>query len=169
MKKKCFTFVEILAVMAVIGILITGTAVSLNKAWENSKTDTCESELREMTTAFKGYFTDYGNIVIEPDANYENVLDEIVNVLNKKYLPYDVKVTKISDDKKCVYLETKIKEDPWNNVYKISIYTYDGEDKDSISGLVVISSAGRDAKSSEDTYKENDFGDDIIAVVEPTV
>lgn len=72
MKKKCFTFVEILAVMAVIGILITGTAVSLNKAWENSKTDTCESELREMTTALKSYFTDYGNIVIEPDITLDN-------------------------------------------------------------------------------------------------
>lgn len=168
MKKRCFTFVEILAVMAIIGILITGTAIALNQAWENSKTDTCESELREMTTALKSYFTDYGNIIIEPDTNYENTLNEIVNVLNKKYLPYEVKVTQISDDRKSVNLETKIKEDPWNNIYKISMYTYGGEDRDSISGLVVISSAGRDAKSNETAYCVNDFGDDIIAVVEPT-
>ena len=169
MKKKCFTFVEILAVIAIIGILITGTAISINRAYQNNRIDTCESELREMTTAFKNYYTDYGNIIIEPDLNYETVAEETVEILNKKYLPYSIDIKEISNDKKRIKLETSVKNDPWNQKYQLDIYTYAGDDAEGVPGLVVISSNGQDAKSSRENYSENEFGDDIIAVIEPTL
>jgi hypothetical protein len=40
-------------------------------------------------------------------------------------------------------------------------------DKDSIPGLVVISSNGIDSKSNIETYKNGDYCDDIAAIVEP--
>lgn len=169
MKKNAFTLVEILAVLAISGILIVGTAISINKAWQNNRVDVCESELRDMTTALKSYYTDYGNILIADDMNYETVLEETVEMLNKKYLPYEIEVVSISEDKKSVELSTKIKEDPWNNKYDFTIYTYNGEDAAGLPGLVVISSNGPDAKSNKKLYSLNDFGDDVIAVVEPTV
>ena len=69
MKKKGFTFVEILMVLIVVGILFIGTAVGFNKAWQNNRVDTCEAELREMVTAFKSYITDYGTITVDPSMD----------------------------------------------------------------------------------------------------
>jgi len=165
--KKAFTLVEILAVTALCGILITATAISLNKVWQNNQIDVCESELREVTNGFKSYLIDYGNIVILNDMNYDNVANEMLETLNKQYLPFDFAINKTADDKKSVSLISKLKTDPWNAKYKINIYTYDGGDKDSIPGLVVISSSGIDGKSNLETYKENNYGDDIAAIVEP--
>ena len=45
-KKKCFTLVEILAVLAISGILLVGTAVGVNTLWQNNRVDICESEMR---------------------------------------------------------------------------------------------------------------------------
>lgn len=62
MKKiSCFTLVEILAVLAITGILTVGTAVGVNRMWQNNRIDICESEMRDFTMAFKSYYTDYKN------------------------------------------------------------------------------------------------------------
>lgn len=165
--KKAFTLIEILAVTALCGILITATTISLNKMWQNNQIDVCESELRELSNGFRSYFVDYGGIVIANDLNYETVLNEVLNTLNKQYLPFELAVNQVADNKKSVSLISKRKTDPWHEKYKVNIYTYDGEDKDSTPGLVVISSSGIDAKSIINTYKENHYGDDIVAIIEP--
>ena len=166
-KRKGFTLVETLGVLAIVSIIVTALSVGVNKIWQNNRVDICESELREMVTGFKSYFTDYSNIVISPDTNYENVLDETIELLNTKYLPYEVAVSHIAADKKSVTLETVVKTDPWNQKYRMSIYTYDGADADSIPGMVVVTSNGIDSMSSQDGYSSGDFGDDVIAVIEP--
>lgn len=166
-KKKCFTFVEILGVLAVISIITIATTVGVNRIWQNNRIDTCEAELRDMTNAFKGYIIDFGNPVIIPDSNYENTLDEMVDLLNTKYLPYKVILKETSQDKKSVTLETVIKEDPWRGKYEINIYTYSADDAESIPGLVVITSNGIDGISNKEGYADEDFGDDILAIIEP--
>lgn len=165
--KKAFTLIEILAVTALCGILIVSSAISLNKVWQNNQIDVCESELREIVNGFKSYFVDYGNIVIFDDANYETVLNETLNTLNRQYLPYEFTVDSVANDKRSASLISKLKTDPWKEKFKMHIYTYDGEDKESTSGLVVVSSSGIDAKSNLSTYKDNNYGDDIVAIIEP--
>lgn len=164
MKKKGFTFVEILAVLTVAGILITGIAVSFNKAWQNNRVDACESELREMVTAFKSYITDYGNITVDSSMDYDTVIDEVVSTLNSKYLPYDVEKTGVSADGKSITLKTKLKTDPWNNKYSLHIYT---AQEGTVPGLIVIASSGPDSKSNETEYSSENYGDDIVAVIKP--
>ena len=166
-KKNCFTFVEILGVLAIVSILSAAMCVGVNRIWQNNRVDICESELREMTIAFKSYFTDYSNIIITPDTNYENVLNETVELLNMRYLPYEIKVCDISSDKKSAALETVIKNDPWGQRYRLNIYTYNGDDADSIPGMIIISSNGADSLSNKESYSSEEFGDDIIAVIEP--
>ena len=166
-KKKCFTLVEILAVLAISGIVIVGTAVGVNTLWQNNRVDICESELRDFSNAFKSYFTDYNTITTEPDSNYEDVLNAVVELLNSKYLSCDIETDNIADDKKSVTLKTKIKEDPWGNKYEFHIYTYSGADSTSTPGLVIVSSCGRDSKSNKMEYKTGNYGDDIIAVIKP--
>ena len=164
MKKKGFTLVEILAVLAVAGILITGIAVSFNKAWQNNRVDACESELREMVTAFKSYITDYGNITVDSSMDYDTVINEVVSTLNSKYLPYDVEKTGVSADGKSIMLKTKVKTDPWNNKYSLHIYT---AQEGTVPGLIVIASSGPDSKSNETEYSSENYGDDIVAVIKP--
>ena len=164
MKKKGFTLVEILAVLAVAGILITGIAVSFNKAWQNNRVDACESELREMVTAFKSYITDYGNITVDSSMDYDTVINEVVSTLNSKYLPYDVEKTGVSADGKSITLKTKLKTDPWNNKYSLHIYT---AQEGTVPGLIVIASSGADSKSNETEYSSENYGDDIVAIIKP--
>lgn len=167
MKKRAFTLIEILAVTALCGILITATTISLNKVWQNNQIDVCESELRELSNGFKSYFVDYGSIVITNDLNYETALNAMLETLNQQYLPFELSINQIADNKKSVSLISKLKTDPWHGKYRINIYTYNGTDKDSTPGLVVISSNGIDTESSLSTYKENSYGDDIVAIIEP--
>lgn len=164
MKKKGFTFVEILAVLAVAGILITGIAVSFNKAWHNNRVDACESELREMVTAFKSYITDYGNITVDASMDFDTVINEVVSTLNSKYLPYDVEKTGVSADGKSITLKTKVKTDPWNNKYSLHIYT---AQEGAVPGLIVIASSGPDSESNETEYSSENYGDDVVAIIKP--
>ena len=99
-KKKGFTLVEILAVTAITGILVVGTAIGVNRLWQNNRIDICESELRDFSNSLKSYFTDYGAIKINADSNYENVVNETVELLNSKYLSCDTELDGISEDKK---------------------------------------------------------------------
>lgn len=168
MKKiKGFTFVEILAVLAISGILFAGTVFGVNTLWQNNRVDICESEIRNFTNGFKSYLTDYKMITAKSDTNYTNVMDSIVELLNSKYLTDDLEIESIGEDKKSITLKTKIKEDPWGNKYEFYIYTYPGEDSSSMPGLIIISSYGKDSKSNKTEYKNGDYGDDIIAVVNP--
>ena len=166
-KKKSFTLVEILAVLAISGILLAGTAMGVNTLWQNNRVDICESELREFTNGFKSYLTDYKTIKAEPDSNYEDVMNAVVELLNSKYLSCDVEIDSVADDKKSITLKTKSKKDPWGNKYEFYIYTYSGTDATSMPGLVIISSYGKDSESNKTEYKNGDYGDDVIAVINP--
>ena len=146
---------------------MAGTVVALNRVWQNNRIDICVSELRDITAALKSYFTDYGNIIAEPDANYETVIDEVTELLNNRYLPYEIGKEAVAADKKSVRLKTKIKADPLGNPYEFDIYTYSGGDAGSVPGLVIISSYGPDSVSNKEVYAAGVFKDDIIAVVEP--
>ncbi len=166
-RKKGFTLVETLAVLAIIGILIVGTTVGVNTLWQNNRVDICESELRDFSTSIKSYISDYKAITIAPDSNYSEVLSETAEILSSKYLSCDIKIKNIAEDKRSAVLQTKIKEDPWGNKYEFDIYTYEGEDADSMPGLIVISSCGKDAKSNRQEYKNGNYGDDVVAVIKP--
>lgn len=166
-KKKAFTLVEIMAVIAVVGILSAVGYVTFNRAWRNNQTDICENDLRDMVSSFNNYFIDYGNIIIKDDINFDNVLTETVNLLNRQYMGSGIAVSSVAADKKSVSLATKHKKDPWGNPYQIVIYTYDGDDRETVSGLVVVYSKGVDGISNAEGYKEGNYGDDVIAVVEP--
>ena len=167
MKRSGFTLVEILAVITITGIMIVGTVIGVNTLWQNNRIDICESELRDFGNSFKSFFTDYGEIIVYPDSNYENMLSGLVEILNNKYLSYDIEIKEISEDKRSAVFRTKMKKDPWGNKYEIDIYTYEGDDAESMPGLVIISSCGKDSKSNKTEYKNGDYGDDIVAVIKP--
>ena len=167
MKKKGFTIIEIMGAVAVIGIIMVSAAVTYNRVWINHQTDVAEGDLRDFSSSLSSYMIDYGNIIAPDDINCETVITETVELLNKQYLSSELKIDKLADDKRSVNLSTKVKTDPWGNKYQVSVYTYNGDDAANPPGLVIISSNGKDGKSSRSTYKDENFGDDVIAVLEP--
>ena len=50
---------------------------------------------------------------------------------------------------------------------KLSAICESGDDSSSMPGLVIISSYGKDGTSNKTEYKNGDYGDDVIAVVNP--
>lgn len=169
MKKNAFTFAEILCAIAVIGILITATSIGVNRLWQNNRIDICEADMREMTTGLKNYLTDYGTIKIEAGDGYEEASNEIIEQLNRMYLPYKVNLVSIAEDKRSMKLKTAVKDDPWGNSYQMDVYTYNGDDADVPCGVVIISSNGADSVSNKEYYGESNYGDDVIAIIEPEV
>ena len=163
--KKCFTLIEIIAVIAIVGILITAGTVGFNRSWQNSKIDSCEADMREIAAGLQSYILDYGNIVLEADEKYQDGISDVVGILNKNYLSYDFEIEDIADDKKSVSLVSKIKEDSWNNKYRLKIYTE--KDGEVTEGLAVVISNGPDCKSNIEKYEDENYGDDIIAIIEP--
>ena len=172
-QKRAFTLAEILIVLGIIGILALVGLNIYNRTYLNSQIDTCESELRDFSTGFQGYMTDYGEISISPaNSTYQNAVQGIVDKLNSKYLNYQITVTGYSDDCTWFTCTSGSKNDPWNNPYTLSIYTNDGTtgiDKgDNITGMIVVSSNGPDGTSNIKNYKDS-YGDDIIAVIKPEI
>lgn len=164
---KAFTIIELIVVMAVSAILLGFGGFEYHKAYRNNQIDRAESDIRDMSLSFQNYLLDYGKIVLTNDVNYKNSVKEIVQILNDDYLNYGVKISNFTSDNKSFELITQNKTDPWNNRYKINIYTYAGDDKNSVDGLIIISSAGEDGSFNDAYYKNSDYGDDIIAVIEP--
>ena len=162
--KRAFTLMELIIVLGITALLLGFGGYSYSKAYRNNQIDRTESELRDMSNSFQAYILDYGRISISPDINYNNSVDKIIETLNNDYLNYSVELSKISDDKKSFELVTQKKTDAWNNPYKIYIYTDEGT---GIDGLIIIASCGEDSSSNGTEYKNGNYGDDVLAIIEP--
>lgn len=165
MRKKAFTMVEILIAISVIGILFAGGSITYNTVYKNNQIDRCEQELADMVSSFENYIIDYGAISISPDVNYIDNAKGIIDLLNEDYLTWEIEFISSDADKHSFKAKTKNKKDPFGNMYYLNIYTYAGVDKDSITGLVVISSAGANATAAD--VSSGSYDDDVIAIVEP--
>ena len=167
-RKRAFTLVEIMVVIVIIGIVTVAGYGAYNTAITNSKIDATETDLRAYSQSISSYFADYTNIKIDDtltEAAYNDRADEIVDLLNRQYLPTNIVRVETASNKTNFTCETTFKKDPWNNKYMVYINTKDATGLP--AGTVIIASYGKDGISSSSTYSSGDFGDDIIAIVEP--
>jgi len=61
-KRSAFTIVELLIVIAIIGILVSLLLVGVQKARSSARTVTCLSNLRQLGVAFQNYHSDHGHL-----------------------------------------------------------------------------------------------------------
>lgn len=73
MNKKGFTFVELLAVITILGILMATVLVSYNNYLKNAKERYMRAQEDTITLSGKEYFTDYRSALPQTIGDKENV------------------------------------------------------------------------------------------------
>lgn len=166
--KKAFTLVEIMATIVIIGIVTVIGYGAYDTTVTNAKIDATETDLRAYSQSISSYFTDYTEIKIDDtltDDAYNAKADEIVDLLNRQYLPTDIRRVETATDRTSFTCETTFKKDPWNKKYMVYVNTKAATGLP--AGTVIVASFGKDGISSSSTYSSGDFGDDILAIIEP--
>lgn len=166
--KKAFTLVEIMATIVIIGVITVAAYGAYDTAVTNAKIDATETDLRAYSQSISSYFADYTEIKIDDtltDDAYNTKADEIVDLLNRQYLPTNIERVETASDRTSFTCETTFKKDPWNNKYQVYVNTKAATGLP--AGTVIIASYGKDGLSSSSTYVSGEFGDDILAIVEP--
>lgn len=77
--RQGFTLIEILLVVAIIGMLVALVGVAVPKYLENSRKDTCKTQIRMLETALDSYNMKNGK--------YPSTLDEVREFLRGNELP----------------------------------------------------------------------------------
>ena len=74
-----FTIIEILVVVAIIGILATIVAPRITRAMDNAKAQKCRNNLKQLHAAVLGYMADHGGDTPAAQSH------ELFNATNGKY------------------------------------------------------------------------------------
>ena len=74
-KRRVFTLIELLIVIAIIAILAAMLLPALNKARERARSATCASNLKQLGTYLQLYLADYRDdfCYLEEDSSYQSV------------------------------------------------------------------------------------------------
>lgn len=166
--KSAFTLVEVMAVVVIIGLISAFSYQSYQTSLKNQRVDSAEADLRAFNQSFGSYFIDYGNIEISDalsDSAYREKIDEIIGILNRQYLPSEIQFDRVIAGNKGFKCTTKLKKDPWDQLYDIYINTK--ASAGAPAGIVVVTSKGPDRETQFDTYSDNNYGDDILVIIEP--
>ena len=103
MNKKGFTIVELLAVIAIIGILSTVAVFSYNKIIEKSRRDALKDNEKMMKTAAEDLLTHCASSLTTPDycvgiPEGDEIVDiNLINLINGKFINQIVDPTGVSD------------------------------------------------------------------------
>lgn len=81
---KGFTFIELLATITILGILVTATVVTYNHFLAKSHLKYYKSQEDLITLAGKQYFTDYRNLLPKEIGTKESV--DLATLYAKKYI-----------------------------------------------------------------------------------
>lgn len=137
-KKKAFTLVEILIVIAVIGILFVALVPRIDFAGDKARETEVKNDFRSFELAAEQYLREEAGF-----WDIYSVVDLCGNGSINKFL-----------DRGIDFEESGVchKEDPWNNSYTVQVVKEDGENPN--NGAMIFISSGQDGKIStaEDNY-----------------
>ena len=118
MPRNGFTLIELLAVMAIIGILAGLMMVGAAKARKKAKITRSQVEARDLTKAWKSYWTIYGKWPSGWEGSEQDMNGSAMAILtgnNGTENPRKYRFMDVNDPK----LLTDGMKDPWETVYKV--------------------------------------------------
>ena len=136
-KKKAFTLVEILIVIAVIGILFVALVPRIDFAGDKARETEVKNDFRSFELAAEQY--------LREEAGFWDIYSTVD-------LCADGSMNRYLDDEMS-FEESGVchKEDPWNNAYTVQAIKEDGDNPN--NGAIIFISCGQDGKIS--TTKDN--------------
>ena len=141
LKKQAFTLVEILIVVAVIGILFVALVPRIDFAGDKAREVGVKNDFRSFELAAEQFLREKGGVAGE--VNVEDLCDETngINLYLDAGLQFD-------EEGECA------KVDPWNQVYTVQLIKPSGTGVNPNNGAIVFISNGKDSlKSNEnDNY-----------------
>ncbi len=152
--RNAFTLIEMLVVIAIIGILAAILTPALRSAFEKAKKSRAQTEVNAIKTSIQGFLNDYSKLPITgshggADQDYRDS-KPIIRILTAN----DTTI----NSRRIVYLETTTAatdgtfNDPWGVQYAIKLdNNYDGR-IDNYATIAIVYSGGPD----KDFAKTND-------------
>lgn len=139
-KKKAFTLVEILIVVAVIGILFVALVPRIDFAGDKARETEVKNDFRSFEIAAEQYIREKGGLS-ECDAVLSLCEDDALNM----FLDGGLKFNSAGN---CA------KEDPWNGTYTVQIMKPTGTGVNPNNGAVIFICNGKDGKldATDDNY-----------------
>lgn len=136
--KQAFTLVEILIVVAVIGILFVALVPRIDFAGDKARETAVKNDFRTFELAAEQYLREEAGFW---DVN--NIVDLCGNGSMNRFLDKGVK---FEESGEC------LKQDPWNNAYTVQVIKEDGVNPN--NGAIIFISNGKDGKIStaDDNY-----------------
>lgn len=141
--EKGFTLIEILTVIAIIGILIVILVPNMDGMTQGTNIKVVETDLRTMKTGIQQHYID------NREAPFTE--KEVAEYLDFEFVDASESTDTI------IKLKTKLKKDPWGNSYYLHI-------NNNGNRYAILQSYGPDGKNS---VVGNEFGDDIVFIYYP--
>ena len=149
MRKKTFTLVEMMVVMAIMIILFAIGTVAFNKAYDAADIKKCKAELAQLKSAIEMYRDRHGSYPVEASDSSFNFAEHLSKVVvgdtrwsgkRPMYIKFTEAGFDIDEDAGENYDDLSPGSfsvyDPWGNDY---LYSYD-----SASDAFVVASSGAD-------------------------
>jgi prepilin-type N-terminal cleavage/methylation domain-containing protein len=155
MNKKTFTLIEILVVIAIIGVLVAALASSLGGAVDKAKITEAQAQLTGLDTAAKSYRTTYGKPPKKLEDLLENNNPRRIEFLDE--IPKDSFSISGQSDVKVIYDVSEVTKDKDGNITAIEtdgngmvIYSVGPNQRDD-GGL----NDGKVSQEEEDTARDD--------------
>lgn len=142
--KRGMTLLEVMSVIAIIGMLMAFLVPNINKMFNSANQDSATNEMKSVQAAVQDYFQD------NPKGNLSK--EELEEYTGMKFEEY----TSSGTYKK---YKTKSKTDPWGEKYTVYVNTKGTK-------YVIMQSYGSN-NVNDVNLSTNKFGDDIVFIYYP--